>query len=591
MPCCGRLPKIWGYTTYMELSQVNDAINRIVAEIAEQKPAMIDLIGDQLRRTLDVEDPSSDPAVYGLLYMEVSPEQEQRREQYGFFAPFFEFPEGVYPKPVAATTEEEYGKWKALAEIVTEPHSKARYADLLVERMPSGRERYEYAKTAIAAYREFANSSWPNDLDRKDALTRAYELARMFKDTAVIEVVLAEMLAMAKAHLEGDDAAPGVCMPLLELLAEAQPTDTTEITRLNDIAIKKFADNAFAIDSAHHVQELLTSAGKRPDLYRAQAQYFYDRAMKLPDGFQKLYELHKVEAFAELHGLRDITASAISAAEAIPFESLGMQEQSYSFEIPDDQSAAFAESIAGNNGLQTAFTRLGFTKAVQPYEESKAQAEKQAADHPMLMLFNSFNMGEANSIINSPESQEETLDDSIVENERLQIMISSVFTMHALDEIIKRYKPDQDAIAAAFESELIDANEAKAIARGMMHYVNGDADSAVKCLTPIAERLIRQAARSVGIPTTKLPNPKRRQPGGVKGLGEILAAMAGFLTDEDLRRFWRNSLVDTGGHNIRNRSGHGLTLEFDKPDAATVIHVLCTILILTAQKKDDANTD
>src|SRR5690349_9014697 len=98
----------------MEPSQVNDAINRIAAEIAKQQPAMIGLIGDQLRHTPDVEDATGDPAVYGLMYMEVSPEQEERREWYGFFAPSFEFPEGVYPKPVSATTEEEYGTWQAL---------------------------------------------------------------------------------------------------------------------------------------------------------------------------------------------------------------------------------------------------------------------------------------------------------------------------------------------------------------------------------------------------------------------------------------------------------------------------------------------
>ena len=570
----------------MEPSQINDAINSIVAEIAEQNPAMIDLVGDRLRHMPGVKDDGSDPAVYGLRYMEVSLEQEEKREQYGFFAPMFEFPDGVYPKPVAATIEEEYDKWKVLVEVVTEPHSKARYADLLVARLPTGRERYDYAKIAITAYREFANSDWPHDLDRKDALVRAYELARTFKDNSVVDAISTEMLALARLSIESDEAKPGVSMPLLELLAETQPTDTTEIIQLNDAAIKKYADNAFAIDSAHHVQELLTPASKRSDLYTQQAQYFYDEAMQLPDGFQKLYQLHKVEAFAETHGLKDFVAAAISAVEAIPFDSLGMKEQSYSFEIPTEESKAFAVSVAGKDDLQTALIRLGTRKLMEPYRANKELAEKQAADHPMLMLFNSFNMGEANSIINSPESQEEKLDSSIVDNERLQIMYSSVFVMHALDKIIEQYSPDQNAWSAAFESDLIDTNEAKAIARGIMHYTNSDADSAVKCLSPIAERLIRQAARSVGIPTTKLPNAKRHQPGGVKGLGEILGTMKGFVTDEDLRRYWRNSLVDVEGHNIRNRSGHGLTLDFDKTDAAIIIHTLCTILILTAQKKD-----
>jgi hypothetical protein len=525
------------------------------------------------------------------MYMEVLPEQEERREQYGFFSPSYEFPDGVYPKPVSATNEEEYGKWKALVETVNEPHSKARYADLLVERLPKGRERYEYAKTAISAYREFANSDWPHDLDRKDAIARAYELAKMFKDDVIIKEVAAEMLKIASSSLEGDDLAPGVSMPILEILAEAQPSDNTEIIRLNDIAIKKYANNAFAIDSAHHVQELLTSSGQRPDLYRNQAQYFYDEAMELPDGFHKLYQLHKVEAFAETHGLKDIVANAISAVEAIPFESLGMKEHSYNLEIPNEQLDAFAKSIVGKDDLQTALIRLGTRKLMQPYDQNKELAEKQANDHPMLMLFNSFNMGEANSIINSPESQDEKLDSKVVDNERLQIMYSSVYVMHALDKIIEHYSPEQEAWATAFQSNLIDSDEAKAIARGIKHYSNDDADSTVKCLSPIAERLIRQAARSVGIPTTKLPNVGRHQPGGVKGLGEIISTMKGFITDEDLRRYWRNSLVDIEGNNIRNRSGHGLTLDFNKPEAAIVIHILCTILILKTQKKDNENGD
>jgi len=552
---------------------------------------MIDLVGDRLRRVGGFNDDGSDPAVYGLRYMEVSPEQEEKREQYGFFAPSFEFPEGVYPKPVASTTDEEYGVWKELVEVVTEPHSRARYADLLVERLPNGRERFEYAKTAIVAYREFANSDWPHDLDRKDAIARAFELAKMFKDTTTIEAISAEMLLIAKVSIEGSENAPGVSMPLLELLAETHPADSTEIIRLNDMAIEKYADNAFAIDSAHHVQELLTPTEQRQDLYRNQAQYFYDEAMSLPNGFQKLYQLHKVEAFAETHGLKDIVASAISAAEAIPFESLGMREQSYSFKISEEESNSFAESVAGEDDLQTALIRLGSRKLMEPYDANKMTAEQQATEHPMLMLFNSFNMGEANSIINSPESQQEKIDSSIIENERLQIMYSSVYVMYAIDKIIERYNPDQGAWAVAFESDLIDSNEAKAIGRGIMHYVNGDADSAVKCLSPVSERLIRQAARSVGIPTTKLPNAQRRQPGGVKGLGEILGVMKGFITDEDLRRYWRNSLVDVEGHNIRNRSGHGLTLDFDKPDAAIIIHILCTVFILTVQKKNDKAND
>lgn len=562
-------------------------IEQATAIVAAQEPPMVDMIGEETQKLAGIsnEDASSNPILFGLMYMDAPKELEDTRDKYGFLAPKYEFPDGVFPKPVAATSEEEYQQWKDIAAVVQSPWAKARYSDLLVQRLPSGNERFEYAKSAINSYREFAASDWSSGLDRKDAITRALELAQLFKQQPIIDEIVQSMVSMAEENLESEEPYPGVSLPLLESAAEVGSSSTEEILALNDKAIEMFKDNGFAIDTAHHIQELLVPQDKRDDLYRQQAEFLYSEAMAFEDGFNKLYQLHQVEAFAELHGLKDISSRAISATEAIPLDSLNMKQSTVEFQITDKQLAAFTDAVVGDDSLALALHRLGATKAMSSYEDNKKLAEQLATNHPMLMLFRSYNMGEANSVITSAASEEEKLEGAISDNERLDIIGFSPYAIAAFKKIVEKYHPSVDDFAAALESEMIDIDEARAAARGFMHLVNSDADSSVKCLAPLIERLIRGAARKSGVPTTKLPNSSRHQPGGVRGLGEILASMQGFMTNEDLRRYWRNALVEVEGHNLRNKSGHGLVVDFGEPDAAILVHIICTIFNLTIQQK------
>ena len=568
----------------MDLEKYKEAINTAYDRVAHTDTPIIHLLGDELQKILELSDASSDPIVFALMYMEVSQELEEKREQYGYLAPRYEFPEGVFPKPVSAVDTEAIEHWKKMVDLDINPHSRARYADLVVQRETS-RERFDYAMKSIGHYRDFAKSDWSSDLDKKDALVRALELAKTFNQQPLVDAITNELIEFAKANLSSEDASPGVSLSLLEEAAKINNVDKVEVLRLNEIAISKFKDNGFAIDSAHQIQELLATAEEKHDLYRTQAEFLFNEAKETPDGFQKFYQLHEVEAFAELHGLIDIRNEAIAMAEAIPQEAMELKEHTYTFEIPREQTDAFAQAVTADDDLLNALIRLGYSKAISDYEKSKEEAEKNADNHPMLMLFKSVNMGEANSIINTKASQDEKLEANIIESEKNEMEIFSIFVMGALDAIKAKFNPDTDAMSIAFKSDLIDENEAQAIARGVNYYFSGDVDTAAKCLAPIVERIIRHSARRVGIPTTKLPSSSRSTPGGVRGLGEILGSMQGFITDENLRRYWRNSLVDVNGYNLRNRIGHGLNISFDKSSAALLIHILCTLLVLDVQPK------
>lgn len=568
----------------MDIEKYVNAINEAYESVAQTDTPIIHLLGDEAQKLLDLSDASSDPIVYALMYMEVSQELEEKREQYGYLAPRYEFPEGVFPKPVSVVEDEAIDHWKLMVDQDIDFHSRARYADLVVQRTES-RERYDFAMKSINYYREFAKSDWSSDLDKKDALVRAMELAKTFNQSDIVDAITKELTEFAKTNLSSESASPGVSLSLLEEAAKSSDADKNEILRLNSIAIEKFKDNGFAIDTAHQIQELLATPEEKQDLYRTQAEFLFNEAKATPDGFQKFYQLHEVEAFAELHGLTDIRNEAIAMAEAIPQEAMELKEHTYTFEIPREQTDAFAQAITVDDDLLNALIRLGHSKAISDYDKSKAEAEESANNHPMLMLFKSVNMGEANSIINTKASQDEKLEASIIDSEKNEMEIFSIFVISALEAIKTKFNPDTNAMSTAFKSDLIEENEAEAIARGISHYFSGDADTAAKCLAPIVERIIRHSARKVGIPTTKLPSSSRSTPGGVRGLGEILGSMQGFITDENLRRYWRNSLVDVNGYNLRNRIGHGLNISFDKSSAAILIHILCTLLVLDVQAK------
>lgn len=574
------------YTVYMDYEKYTDAINKAYQQLEQADPSFIELLGDEVQKILELSDASSDPIVFALMYMEVSQELEEKREQYGYLAPRYEFPDGVFPKPVAAVDDETLSHWKNMLGMDINHHSRGRYADLVVQRQ-TGRERFDYAISAINDYREFAKSSWSSELNKKDSIIRALELAKTFNQQDLISDITNDLIESANTNLSSDDASPGVSLSLLEEAAKISSEHKSEILRLNEIAISKFSDNGFAIDTAHQIQEMLASPEDKQDLYRTQAEFLLSEAKKAEEGFQKFYQLHEVEAFAELHGLNDIRNEAVVLAEAIPQESMEMKEHAYTIEIPKEQTDAFAQAVTADDDLLNAFIRLGHAKAISDYDDSKEAAEKMATNHPMLMLFKSVNIGEANSIINTKATQDEKLEASIIDSEKNEMEIFSIFVRSALDAIKEKFNPDIKALTAVFTSDLIDENEAQAISRGINYYYSDDSDAAAKCLAPIVERIIRHSARKVGIPTTKPPSTSRSTPGGVRGLGEILGSMQGFITDENLRRYWRNSLVDVNGYNLRNRIGHGLNITFDKSSAAILIHVLCTLFILDVQKKTE----
>ncbi len=573
----------------MTIQEYSDAIDQAATALCADITTMVQLMGETAQSILkiDNETASSDPAIFGLQYMEQDPELKDGRQRYGYFAPMYEFPNGVYPRPVSVTSDADIEQWKSLAAAVHEPHSKARYADLLWERLPRSKESSDYARLAIESYIEFASSDWPSGLDRRIAAGRAYELAKTLRDKDAISKATTVMLDIATTDINSDDAAPGIGLPLLELIAkDTGATMAAEIAPLIATAIEKFGTNAYAVESIHEIQAAITPKAELKDIRRDQVQYLLDEAVDLPDGLVKVVRLHAAEAAAQQYGFNDLVDKARSFVEAIPFDSLDMRSTTFSAEVPRKAIDDFAAKVTGNDSLENALKRLGGTSALRDFASNQADVENIAANHPMLMFFTDYNMGPANSLIKAARTREEKLGTQLSQVERDQIINHCLPVAVSVSMALKHYGATKETLAAALTSEFIGADDANVLAKGIMQFLGGDGDTATKCLAPAVERLIREMAQKGGIPTTELPNDSTAKSGGVKGLGAILGKMQGFMDDEDLRRYWRNALTDNDGYNLRNRVGHGLNIEFTEYDAAVLIHIICTIRVMTLEKRE-----
>jgi hypothetical protein len=115
-------------------------------------------------------------------------------------------------------------------------------------------------------------------------------------------------------------------------------------------------------------------------------------------------------------------------------------------------------------------------------------------------------------------------------------------------------------------------------------FARGAYDDAAHALAPRIECTIREICRRAGLVVSR--EPIGPEPGGVRSLGHLLAALEGIL-DESWRRYLVNSLTEPLGVNLRNRIAHGLIGEAQAHDAALLIHVAAFLRTLESKEARD----
>ena len=161
------------------------------------------------------------------------------------------------------------------------------------------------------------------------------------------------------------------------------------------------------------------------------------------------------------------------------------------------------------------------------------------------------------------------------------------FLAKAIDRSIEVYSPTPEDIAGVlYKSPAFDPARRGLIHSGLDAYLRGDLVKAVHVLIPQIEHALLGLGRHLGAITRK---PHQRHPSAIQwiNLYDVLQEKkVRKCLGADLTLYLRILLVDTSGHNVRNRVCHGHLIpeDFTRVLADRVLHVLFALSLISEQK-------
>ncbi|MFZ6003122.1 MAG: DUF4209 domain-containing protein [Actinomycetota bacterium] len=504
---------------------------------------------------------------------------EERRGAHGPFGPMIETSKGSYPAPVGTVDgliPGTYQLWERAAALAPLDLVKARFLDLLwVARF--GDQPHQFVGAAIDAYITAASGGFGHPVERSEALQRAVELASQTRDRDRRGRAVTATVAMIEAAIASEDRMPGVALPLLAMLVGDRPDRRpSELEQLVQKAIDRFGDDPWNLQAALELQARLVPPEERKALHERQVEGFRELASQTTGLVRYSHLQHAIE-LAEGFGLHGLADSLRHEVEAITEDELELKEFSAEVSLPREQVDRYIDWFVGKDDLESALRRFGSHIPSGDPDKNRQQVEELMAEHPIQYLFTRMTIGPNNSLTRSTQGPDAQAEQALIDREAQQASLFSLFAVEILERIRERYGP----IAANtdwLKSDLIDVSVASKIRRAIELYEADDPDSAASVLAPRLERIVRRLASAVGLTVTRSPDRHGRS-GGVKGLGDLLGTLEGFLP-EPTRRYLKVLLSEVTGLNLRNRIGHGLDDEIAKREAALLIHAVCHARLL-----------
>jgi hypothetical protein len=499
------------------------------------------------------------------------------------FGPMIESSSGTYPMPLAMIPDEVLDLWARAARVAPKAVVRARFADLLWERR-YGERPYEWALIAIDAYLAVPSDDFGGRMEQVDSLHRALDLAARLNDAPRRDLAIAGLVGLVEADLErGPDAAPGVVVTPIELLAE-RPADQqpSALLELLERAIARFGDDPWLMEAMLDIKAHLVLDDERAAVREAQVAAFV-AAAAAEQGLKGFGLLHHALELAMEHGLSDAVDDVRVQIQSIPEESLELHEVSGEVEVPAEQIERLISAAVGDDDLLTALNRFGNYLPTGRVEDNRQHIRDLAREFPLTrQILTPTIIGPDGSIIANinHDNREEF---QLVEHEALAIRFFAVMATEVLERLRQRYVNDgvsedlRSELVEFFTTELITAETADRIARAVELYFSDDFDSAASVLAPRLERIVRDMARALGLPIIRAP--QGASPGGVRMLGDLLRALEGRI-DPSWHRYLSCLLATPTGINLRNRISHGLIDNATNGDAAVLLHAACYLRLL-----------
>ena len=527
--------------------------------------------------------PGSDTAgavLAALQLQHAAPDEEGRPAPTPFYHP--RGPRGdAAPDVIAA--------WEELLGLVQSRAVKGRLHDLLwIER--SGDQPYQHARAAIQHYVAATDLAQCDGIYQAMTLTRALELTREVNARDLLGAVAGGAARALAGEIKRDDVAqqPGVSLRLLRLLADLPESDRPAdlSSRLEDMHALFEGNHPDDRESLFRIEEMLAHGDPEEisRLQRSNVRVWIDWAMEQRGGvFRRgalAMALERANSIPDAEDLRETIRLRMQEASD---DDLGLQETAVDFDIPVAEIEALAQSIAGDDGIESALVRLGaWGPPTGDPQENAEVVEREMDEFAFWRLVPMTVTDDQGRPIRSFVTDDEKREAALLWNETWSAGFHGSLATAVLDRIGERYSPTPADLAALFRTGPIGPHQADAFARALGHYWAGRFDEAIHVALPRIEAVLRKMLVAAG--GIAYTEPHGGNAGHDKSLGTILSELREKLPDEGWRRSLVVVLTEPTGLNLRNRYLHGQIEEPEKLHAALVLQLAAHLRLLVAQE-------
>lgn len=519
-------------------------------------------IGAEIQKTAGAESGDSVAAVVSAFqYDLVEPTDEERRNRWGVYAPIIELADGrSYPMPLHVVSDRWLVIWTAIVDQLHHPAGRSRLHDLLWERKWESEPRPDrHARGAIDAFEKLASSGW-SALDRAQCLVRALELARAVRDEGRRNRLVRRTVEAAQTSIRSADRQPGVALRLVESLMRLPASDQPkELDWLLEEASAAYAPDPWILQTITDLQASRSRANKgdvRP-IYARQVERWRDAASR-DTGLVRMHHLERALELARVHGLREQAEALRREIQALTPDEMDLKTISVTVKVPGEELERFHDAFLAGADWKECLVFFGsYGPPSGDYQRNLQTIEELQRHHPLQFLFSRVIIGPENVPILHATTEQEHKEIELSDLEARGIALWAISAAELLDRIRreKQPSPELSEVAAFFCTDIITADVAERIARALFLYWENQPDEAAHVLVPRLEAVIREVCRQAGLAIIR--EPRGREPGRVRPLGDLIDALKGHL-DESWRRYLANLLVNPIGTNLRNRISHAL---------------------------------
>lgn len=483
-----------------------------------------------------------------------------------------------YPEALSSVTQATVAAWSDAAMLFTSNDVlNARLHDLLW--CVRARPRPDvHARSAHAAFRRL----WGDDaiafVHRSDGLIRALDLAVELRDQQLVDEVVVDIVNAVRQTLQAQEWAPGVAIPMIEALAGLrEPVQPPELDALISDAEARYAEDPFIVEALLMLRMQRSQDVDERKRVALEAVEMWKHHAETRGGLVGTSHLERALELARNEGL-SATADGLRALLQQPRTSteLGMEQHVTELSIPREVVDGFLSTFVDTSASDETFARLA---AHLPITDTGADAElvrQQMLQHPLLHTFPTVVTNAEGMPLAHVISDEQHFSHALIRHHSMAITLWGSF----LRQIFSMVEAEERLTVADMErlaqGQFVDAATAEGVARAYSDLLAGDYEGAMHRLLPRIERIVRDVARSLGLPVYREPTLDGRSLGAYKGLGELLGLLEGRVPEQH-RRYFAVLLTERTGLNVRNRAAHGLMREVSIEEAALALHVMIVL--------------